>query len=284
MGVCQFWDTKRRGAGALRAHRWVERFLVGGLAAALSAGSLTAQSNDAPVRVNRGRLLGVFDEQTGQPLEGVEVRNLFNGLSVLTTVTGTVSLFFVDTSGAMLTVRKLGYEPLTIAVGNAPSDTVPITLTLKRVAQVLPAVVTKAKADSAAHYISPSLRAFEERRHQGFGHFISESDLRKYDSEQLDGVLAQHVPGVYFVRSRLVAHRVGGNSFVDRSLCYVTVYVDGVVTYSKRMSGVAPPDFRQMNVSDYAGVEFYAGGATMPVQYNATDSGCGVLLLWTRER
>ena len=33
-----------------------------------------------------------------------------------------------------------------------------------------------------------------------------------------------------------------------------------------------------------AAVEFYAGGATIPVQHNKTGSNCGVLLLWTRER
>jgi len=42
--------------------------------------------------------------------------------------------------------------------------------------------------------------------------------------------------------------------------------------------------YRTMNVNDYAGVELYAGRATLPVQYNVPDSGGGVLLLWTRER
>ena len=48
--------------------------------------------------------------------------------------------------------------------------------------------------------------------------------------------------------------------------------------------GRTPPNLRSMDVSTYAGVEFYQGGSTLPPQYNITDSGCGVLLLWTRER
>jgi len=39
-----------------------------------------------------------------------------------------------------------------------------------------------------------------------------------------------------------------------------------------------------MRVDQFAGVEFYPGGATIPSQYNKTGSSCGVLLLWTRER
>jgi hypothetical protein len=31
-------------------------------------------------------------------------------------------------------------------------------------------------------------------------------------------------------------------------------------------------------------IEFYAGGASLPVQFNRTSSGCGALLLWTRDR
>jgi hypothetical protein len=71
--------------------------------------------------------------------------------------------------------------------------------------------------------------------------------------------------------------------------CYATVYVDGALYYTKatdapgvRTSG--PPDMRRLDANDYAGIEFYPGGATIPPQYNGTDSGCGVLLLWTRER
>ena len=43
-------------------------------------------------------------------------------------------------------------------------------------------------------------------------------------------------------------------------------------------------NLQQMRVDQFAGVEFYPGGATIPSQYNKTGSSCGVLLLWTRER
>ena len=45
--------------------------------------------------------------------------------------------------------------------------------------------------------------------------------------------------------------------------------------------GGAQLQIPQWNV-EYSGIEFYSGGATIPAQYNATGSGCGVMLLWTR--
>ena len=45
------------------------------------------------------------------------------------------------------------------------------------------------------------------------------------------------------------------------------------------------PDMARMPVLEYAGVEFYGGGAVIPAQYNSiTNNDCGVLLLWTRDR
>jgi hypothetical protein len=42
-------------------------------------------------------------------------------------------------------------------------------------------------------------------------------------------------------------------------------------------------DLEKLAVSDFAGIELYAGGASVPPQYNKTNNICGVLLLWTRE-
>jgi hypothetical protein len=252
-----------------------------------------APSAAAPAtpRIYPGRLVGVYDERSGEPIEGVEIKNLLNGLSALTTSTGTLSLFFVDTSGALITLRKLGYEPMTMAVANSYRDTTPITITMKS-AQVLPAVTTTGKrnTDSVVAYRSPALQGFEERRHQGFGHFVSEEELRKKEGSRLSEVLTTHLPGVHLVPIRggsaLVTQRLGaGNAFLRTNPnCYVTVFVDGVVFYSMKSSGSTPPDITRFFADDYAGVEYYAGGATVPPQYNATDSGCGLLLLWTRER
>ena len=61
-----------------------------------------------------------------------------------------------------------------------------------------------------------------------------------------------------------------------RRPCKVDVYVNGIVS--------TDTDLEKLQVSEYAGVEYYAGAATIPAIYNKTGSSCGVLLFWMRDR
>jgi hypothetical protein len=67
------------------------------------------------------------------------------------------------------------------------------------------------------------------------------------------------------------------------SSCPVTLYVNGVLYYAASM-GTDVPDMARFPTNEIEAVEFYAGGAQVPQQYNATASACGVLVLWMRER
>lgn len=256
------------------------------IAALLATSSLAAQdSSRAKPRpaaaAYRNRVLGAFDEQSGEPLEGLEVIDVASGTTALTTKTGTVSLAFLPDGGSLVRLRKVGYAPMTINIGISPADTSPLTIIMRRSAQELPAVVTK---DSARRYISPALQGFDERMRANLGgQFVAESTLRKMDNDVLSDVL-RRFHGAALNGGRFVSTRKAAPGPVFRTLtpglnCYVAVYENGI----KRAS-LGPIDFDKINVSDYAGVEFYAGPETYPVWISPTDNDCGVLLLWTRER
>lgn len=99
-------------------------YIVAGSAAAAptaTAGSLPAY---------RYRLLGVYDEDTGEPIAGAEVTDVVSGTHAQTTITGTVTLVFLPEGGSPVRVTKSGYEPLTIAVEISPETTTPLTLVM----------------------------------------------------------------------------------------------------------------------------------------------------------
>lgn len=43
-------------------------------------------------------------------------------------------------------------------------------------------------------------------------------------------------------------------------------------------------DLERLNINQLGGIEYYAGAASVPPQYNRTGSTCGVIIFWTRER
>jgi len=200
-----------------------------------------------------------------------------------------------------LEARHLGYKPVGDSVRVAAGE-VRLDFVLDQKAVTLESVVSTA---TNKNYISPSLRAFEERMntHQG-GSFVADSTLRKSEDRKLPEVLQSRAPGMTFLRApagsatyaysaRSTAAQCGVfqackgrfNQQVPR-LCYVSVYLDGIKLGPDPQHVDAddpPPDLNSLSVSDLAGVEFYAGAASVPMQYH-NDNPCGTLLLWTREK
>lgn len=243
---------------------------VAALAALICLGghkTAVCQDSSATHPASHGRLLGAFDAETGAPIEGASVVDILNGITALTTATGTVTLAFLPRGTSLVRIQKIGYKPVTLPV-TISADTVPITVLLTRLIQSLPAVIT---TDSAPRYLTPALRGFEERRHVGIGSFISEAELRKHDELAMTAI-ATRLPGVTIVcakfgsRCSAVSFRYGG--------CAIRVFIDGVPTSDN--------DLQHLSVYDYAGVEYYAG-LEIPQQFGQTGAKC-VLLLWSRER
>jgi hypothetical protein len=250
-------------------------------ATAVSAqGALRARSRSKPLARYRSRLLGVYDEQSGDPIEGVEVMDVMSGITAVTTRTGTVALAFLPDGGSLVRLRKVGYAPLMLAVAISPTDTAPFTILLRRSPQDLPTVVTR---HSAPRYISPGLHGFEERKRAGLGgQFVDEAGLRKMDGDTLSNVL-QRFHGATLNGGRFVSTRKSSSGPVFQSKRLgangaVAVYENGIRRASLTI------DFNKIPVDDYAAVEFYAGAETYPVWISPTNNDCGVLLLWTRER
>jgi hypothetical protein len=78
------------------------------------------------------RVLGVFDDQTGDPLVDAEVVDVLTGTVARTTTTGTVVLSFVPAGEAQLKIQHAGFVAQVIPVSMSPNDTTPVTIILAR--------------------------------------------------------------------------------------------------------------------------------------------------------
>jgi hypothetical protein len=232
------------------------------------------------------------DSAGKHPLVGVEVMMPSAHKSARTDSSGTYRIDGLAIGHYTVLVRALGYQPSVDSIAIDVADGTLHNVVLSALAQPLDTVRSKSRK---VEYISPALRAFEERRRAGFGHFLSDSVLRQFENQSLSQ-LTRRLPGTMLIRSRNQTYLASTRKSIftaDGSLsaargsgppsrCFATVYFDGILIYDQKTSKTAPPNLDDYVVSELAGIEYYGGEAAPPPQFR--QSGCGLLLLWTRER
>lgn len=288
----------------MRRHDRVSSFVA--VSVLLVSAAMTGAQTPAKAAVPsyRARVLGVFDELSGQPIEGVRVLDVLTGMSALTTKTGTVSLIFLPEGGSLVRLVKIGYQTQTLPMSISASDSTPVTLIMRRVAE-LAAVVTE--ADSAPQYLSPFLRGFEERRKRETGYYIDEKMLRANDGRPLGNLLLAHAPGVQLTQGAGSAlfllkspHCMAGGPpqvFLDGVPLSPDIRPDAPRQRASASLAKVPPKATPLsstndvafNLADFdvgmlAGVEWYPDSDLLPIEFSHTSARCGALLLWTREK
>lgn len=256
--------------------RLSRRGAVFGVCLAIIPSIVSAQAPAAVPRVRPGRLIGVYDVQSGAPLGDVTVTNTLNGLSAKTTSTGTLTLFFVDTAGGLLRLTKIGYQPLTLLVANSDADTIPETIVMEPAATRLAPVVTSAKAVRGP---ADTVRALELN---GF-----------YDRRQTSGA-----PSSAFQTSDKLERLTLLSDVIrlsGREVCMSNLYINGarvsgsgVGTFGR---GRRPNNLRRdpidglLSAQEVLGIEIYRP-SEVPAQYNVTrppgQPDCGATLVWTK--
>ena len=167
--------------------------------------------------------------------------------------------------------RRMGFAPLAAEVEVSGRDSLEVTLLMASTVHQLAEVTVDATVPS------PFLREFEERRRQGKGQYITDSELRASLGSPLENILTSRLQGVSVRRSMTGAFMPysarGPNSL--RGACTISVYWNGV-----RITNARTPDV-DIPTSFIGGIEFYNPG-TIPAQYQDPGNDCGVLLLWPR--
>ncbi|MFG1691700.1 carboxypeptidase regulatory-like domain-containing protein [Gemmatimonadota bacterium] len=231
----------------------------------------------------------IMDRDTNVPVEGAEV-SLSEGVAwTLTNQMGRFTFEDVPAGNHVIEIKHLSYGtreyPINVAAGGGAQVDIALS---KDPIELEPIVVT---AQSAAWVRTMS--GFFERMERGLGHFVTPEDLAVSRPSSL-GDAIHSVPGVRLLlrndpesrgRNRYMivlqsAIRMRGT---QAGPCAALVFIDGMQV-GRNSGDPAPSDFDPSDVAggDIAAIEIYRGASELPAEFAGSESGCGVVVVWTK--
>jgi carboxypeptidase family protein len=257
----------------------------------------------------QGEIVGRVVSEVGElPIAGAQVTIARLGRSAVTDSVGKFRLSQLPSGDHQLVLRALGYlsDSVTIEVDD---DVAVRDFVLKRQAQTLP---TRQVVGESPPLVERLLSEYYDRRKMGIGHFVTREDFEKAEGgglltgevlAKLPGVRVVHGEHSAWVATGRTANSKGGCAFgvrvpnvsdcgnrsptpADqargaRAACYMDVYLDGAVVFAGNpQSGLF--DVNSLEPAAIEAIEVFTSAAQVPVKYNRTSNGCGVLLIWTR--
>jgi carboxypeptidase family protein len=213
----------------------------------------------------------VADTTTGQPIAGAMVSA--GRLRAETNARGEAVLHGVPAGTVTIEARRLGFLAGSVQAtmgGSVQTVSVPLAID--------PVVLRRLHVTAAALPRSPLLRDFYIRKATwGSGYFLTRDDFDRDGQTRLSQAM-RRIPGVNIIDSN--GHpQLRFTKNVDRAVggdCEPVVFLDG------HFYGVVADldhDFQGLLIE---GVEVY-DGARVPPQFNGGSSGCGVLVIWSRQ-
>jgi hypothetical protein len=228
------------------------------------------------------------------------------GLGAMTNERGEFRIAGVSPGQHVVQVRKIGYSFSPQAIHLAAGEVTDRTLVLSRIA-ALDSVRVKASAYSPN---DEAMRLFEENRRLGLGKFFTRADLEKARARPMVDILGG-LPGTkpratgslgYILSNRglksmtecspmlqddpdavaksTIPSRRGGTTTPRpcTEACFPHVFLDGTDVSPREV-----PNINRFNPDQLEAIEYYAGGAQVPPEYNRLNSSyCGVIVLHTR--
>jgi hypothetical protein len=247
------------------------------LSLAAAATRLEAQSSSAAAAA---RIIGLYDFDSGQPIVGAEVRVIGTSFSTTTSTSGAVLLQGFPEGTYFVHARRLGYEAKLLPVTMSASDSTPFTWMMRPLPQELNRVVVEGQR---TRYVG-KLEGFGRRMREGHASsaaFITREEFeRRRPARTID--MLYRVPGVVVetgpppASGSMKVYVARGPIGVERSRarCQMKLYLDGIHIGESEHLFFIPPD-------DVEAMEVYKP-AEVPIEYTATGSACGVILVWTR--
>ena len=224
-----------------------------------------------------GTIDGIVSDSNLVPIHAAFVSVLGTNIRVGTGPNGRFRITKVPAGQYLIIVKRVGYHPTSAVVEVPAGDTARLAYTLNELSQALDAVVVTEKS------LSVRMLEFEMRRKAGSGQFMTQEEIEKRNSV-FPTELFRRFLSIDVAPSRnssiteyyALSKREGGNP--NMGACPMQVYLDQVPLPTPFNLDLLP------SPRDLAGIEVYAGSATIPPQFNGYNRGCGVILVWTKDR
>jgi hypothetical protein len=230
--------------------------------------------------VRYGVIDGLVTDSTLKPLFGARVSVLRTPISVFTGANGRFRITDVASGQYIIMIRRAGFQATSLVMQVNPDDTVRTSYVLQEApAELAPVTVTAEK-------MSPRMKEFEDRRKLGQGEFMTQAQIEQrnppFPTELMRlfssiSVAPTSGGGGQYIYYPVSARATGGMTPTGEATCFMTVYVDNVPMPAPFNLDLLPSP-REM-----AGIEVYAGNATMPIQYANLKNMCGIILVWTKD-
>jgi len=232
-----------------------------------------------------GKVVGrVLDRATGAPVATASV-----GVVGMTrrTQTDDQGYFVMDEvlpGDHVVEIEHLGFEPIAEVVSIVADRTVDLNVHMSADPIELEPLVVTAVRDRRLE-----IRGFYERRtwgdRTGLGEFLGSEDIERRSPAAVTNLLRE-MSGVELRCSGsrdcvVQSSRAAGCSTMN-------IYINGTLTIGEnRASGAGPRGSRitvdeLVRPSEVAGMEVYAGGATVPAEFSGLTGRCGAIAIWTK--
>ena len=271
---------------ARRATLWAEFGDASSEEAVVSVAAGVTREVSLPLQlgeVRTGRLIGeVRDALTERPVAAAAV-SVLGGTEVSeTNRRGRFILSGVPVGVHEFSVRHLGYAPLSHAVTVSRGITTEVEIGLvPEPVEMEPIVATATRPRRL------EIKGFYERKYWGElvsgGTFLTAADIARRSPVNISQMVADE-PGIRLRcgmrrdSCRIINAR-GASGFAPGG-CEMSIYLDGArLRTAGGRRGTVDAFVRPVEI---AGVEIYKGAASLPGEFSGSDSGCGVVAIWTK--
>jgi hypothetical protein len=225
-------------------------------------------------------VFGVVRDTQGVVIAGADVWIDGTDRRVVSNDSGEYRIDGVPSGKTKVMVRHIGFHPDSKRLTLAEGDTKQVKFVLDGMIDELDAVLITAQQATGR------MQEFWARRMVGIGVFITRAEIERLRPGQtvdlFRGVMGIRIVSRGTEGTRLVSGRSGisasprGNSAASNA-CAMQYYVDGVF--------MTPGTFSVDEIvpAQLEALEIFRGPSEIPARFRQRDTGCGLVVIWTRE-